>query len=42
MLSALALAPLDQVERTLTCFVVLPNDQQLLARRSIVATGHIA
>jgi hypothetical protein len=35
-------APLDQVERSLACLVVLPNDQQLLAGRSIVAGANVA
>jgi hypothetical protein len=29
--------PLDQTERTLAGFMGLPNDEQLLARRSVVA-----
>ena len=35
-------SPLDQVERALACLVVLPNDEQFLAWRSIVATRHIS
>ena len=35
-------APLNHVERTLACIVVLPNDQQFLARRSVVAWVNIA
>src|SRR5262249_10850140 len=35
-------SPLDEVERTFTCLVVRPNDQQLLAWCSIVAWGNIA
>jgi hypothetical protein len=34
--------PLDQVEGALTGPMVLPNNQQLLARRSIVARRDIA
>ena len=34
--------PLDQIERTLAGFMVLPNDEQLLARRSVVARRNIA
>ena len=33
-------APLDQVERALARLVVLPDDQQLLARCSIVARAN--
>ena len=35
-------APLDQVERALARLVVRPNDQQLLAWRSIVAGPDVA
>jgi hypothetical protein len=34
--------PLDQIERTLAGFMVLPNDEQLLARRSVVARRNVA
>ena len=34
--------PLDQIERTLACLVVMPNDEQLLAGCSIVARGNVA
>jgi hypothetical protein len=34
--------PLDQIERTLAGFMVLPNDEQLLARRSVVARRSVA
>jgi hypothetical protein len=34
--------PLDQIERTLADFMVLPNDEQLLARRSVVARRNVA
>jgi hypothetical protein len=32
----------DQIQRALTRLVVLPNDQQLLARRNIVAWSHVS
>ena len=35
-------APLDQIEGALAGFVVLPNDQKLLARRRIVAGADVA
>ena len=34
--------PFDQVERALACLAVLPNDQQFLAWRSIVARANVA
>jgi hypothetical protein len=34
--------PLDEVKRALAGLVVFPNDQQLLARCSIVARGDLA
>ena len=35
-------APLDWIERAFACLVVLSNDQQLLARRSVVARANVA
>ena len=34
-------SPLEQVKRTLARLMVLPNDEELLARSSIVARGNI-
>jgi hypothetical protein len=38
----LSRGPNEQVERPLPNLVVLPDDQQFLTRRSIIAAGHIA
>ena len=35
-------APLEQIERALARLLVLPNDQKLLARRSIITGTDIA
>ena len=35
-------APLDQIERALARLMVLPNDQEFLARRTIVAGRNVA